>query len=140
MSTLKQRFEELQLEKPEVTQADLTRATGATAPSVSAWFSGKTKSMKLGTAIHAAQLYGVRAMWLAEGELPKYHQPAAEEAPAGERRPSQSEIFTRHVNSFAAILNAVPTRNQEQAAAAAIQALLNYLPPPPTGVPPLLGR
>lgn len=71
MSTLKQRFAELLLEKPEISQAEIARATGAKPPSVSAWFSGDTKTMKLVTATKAASLYGVSALWLATGDGPK---------------------------------------------------------------------
>ena len=68
MSTLEQRFAELQAERPEITQADLARATGAKPPSVNAWFKGDTKSMKPGTAAKAAALYGIDPLWLATGE------------------------------------------------------------------------
>lgn len=68
MSTLKQRFAKLAELHPEITQADLARATGAKPPSVNAWFSGETKSMKAATAAKAARLYGCNPLWLAEGE------------------------------------------------------------------------
>ena len=45
MTTLKQRFAELSALRPEISQADLARATGAKPPSVNAWFSGDTKSV-----------------------------------------------------------------------------------------------
>lgn len=68
MSTLKQRFAMLRTERPDITQADLARATGAKPPSVNAWFSGETKSMKGSTAAKAAQLYGCNPLWLSDGE------------------------------------------------------------------------
>lgn len=68
MLTLKERFAQLQAEKPEITQADLARATGAKPPSVNAWFTGETKSMKPETAEIAASMYGVNALWLATGK------------------------------------------------------------------------
>lgn len=68
MSTLKQRFAKLAELHPEITQADLARATGAKPPSVNAWFSGETKSMKATTAAKAALLYGCSPHWLATGE------------------------------------------------------------------------
>lgn len=70
MTTLKQRFALLAQKKPEITQADLARATGAKASSVSDWFSGETKSMKAGTAAKAAQLYGCETLWLSNGTGP----------------------------------------------------------------------
>lgn len=81
MSTLKQRFAELEAEKPEITQADLARATGAKPPSVNAWFTGDSKSMKSATAVKAAALYGVSPLWLATGEgYKKAQQPHTEHA------------------------------------------------------------
>ena len=68
MSTLKQRFAALAKLHPGITQADLARATGAKPPSVSAWFSGKTTSMKAATAAKAAEVYGCNPHWLATGE------------------------------------------------------------------------
>lgn len=67
MSTLKQRFAKLKELRPDVSQADLARATGAKPPSVNAWFTGETKSMKGATAAKAAALYGVNPLWLADG-------------------------------------------------------------------------
>ena len=67
MTTLKQRFAQLAKEKPEISQADLARATGAKPPSVNAWFSGETKTMKAGTAAKAAHLYGCNTLWLSDG-------------------------------------------------------------------------
>lgn len=68
MSTLKERFALLAKANPAITQADLARATGAKPPSVNAWFSGNTKSMRATTAALAAKLYGADSHWLATGE------------------------------------------------------------------------
>lgn len=68
MTTLKQRFAELSALRPEISQADLARATGAKPPSVNAWFSGDTKSMKADTAAKVAAIYGCNPIWLATGE------------------------------------------------------------------------
>ena len=67
MTTLKQRFAALAAARPDISQADLARATGAKPPSVNAWFRGDTKSMKGETAAKAAALYGCSAIWLATG-------------------------------------------------------------------------
>lgn len=67
MSTLQQRFALLAAARPEVSQAQLARATGARQPSVHAWFSGDTRSMKAETAAKAAEIYGCNPMWLATG-------------------------------------------------------------------------
>lgn len=72
MSTLKQRFAQLAKERPEITQADLARATGAKPPSVNAWFSGETKTMKGATAAKAAQVYGCNVLWLSDGIGPMW--------------------------------------------------------------------
>lgn len=83
MPTLMQRFALLQKEKPDISQADLARATGAKPPSVNAWFTGETKSMKAQTAAIAASLYGVNALWLATGKGPKEPQWIINRALAG---------------------------------------------------------
>lgn len=82
MSTLKQRFARLAELHPSISQADLVRATGAKAPSVSAWFSGETKSMKAATAAKAAQLYGCNPHWLATGEGEMVPAAGAVQSPA----------------------------------------------------------
>lgn len=82
MTTLKQRFAELQAARPDITQADLSRETGAKPPSVNAWFTGDTKTMKIETAESAAKLYGVASLWLATGKGPKYVSGANINAPS----------------------------------------------------------
>ena len=75
MNTLKDRLYFLSQRRPDISQADLVRATTATAPSVSAWFSGKTKTIKHVNAVKVAALYGIDAHWLETGDgdmLPKY--------------------------------------------------------------------
>lgn len=72
MITLEKRFALLSKERPDITQADLSRATGAKPPSVNDWFSGKTKSMKAETAAKAAQLYGCNTLWLSNGTGPMW--------------------------------------------------------------------
>lgn len=86
MSTLRQRFAMLAKERPEITQADLARATGAKPPSVNAWFSGETKSMKGETASKAAALYGCNSLWLSTGQGPVW--PSEKSAPAAAPAPS----------------------------------------------------
>lgn len=85
MSTLKQRFAMLAKERPEITQAELARATGAKPPSVNAWFSGETKSMKGETASKAATLYGCNSLWLSTGQGPMW--PGEKSAPASAPAP-----------------------------------------------------
>lgn len=72
MSTLQQRFAKLAADRPDISQADLARATGAKPPSVNAWFSGETKTMKAVTAAKAAQLYGCNTLWLSDGQGPMW--------------------------------------------------------------------
>lgn len=68
MSTLKQRFELLRTLCPDITNADLARAAGVKPPSVTDWFSGKTKSLKGTPAAKVAALYGADVVWLSTGE------------------------------------------------------------------------
>lgn len=72
MTTLQQRFAQLARERPDISQADLARATGAKPPSVNAWFSGETKTMKATTAAKAAELYGCNTLWLSDGQGPMW--------------------------------------------------------------------
>lgn len=92
MSSLQQRFALLEKAKPTITQADLARATGAKPPSVNAWFSGMTKSMKAVTAARAAALYGCNSTWLATGQGPMWADPMQEGAlPATEKSHTEGE-------------------------------------------------
>lgn len=68
MSTLKQRFELLRALRPDITNAELARAAGVKPPSVTDWFSGKTKSLKGTPAAKVASLYGADVVWLSTGE------------------------------------------------------------------------
>lgn len=70
MSTLSERIREALVESG-VTQADLVRATGAKAASVSNWVGGRTKNLKGENLVAAAQLLGVEEAWLASGVGPK---------------------------------------------------------------------
>lgn len=55
-----------------LTQADLTRATGAKGSSVSNWLSGRTKNLKGDNLVSAAAALGVNSNWLASGKGPIY--------------------------------------------------------------------
>lgn len=49
-------------------QAEMARAAGVKQPSVAAWFSGETVSLKAVPLVRAAKYLGVNALWLATGE------------------------------------------------------------------------
>lgn len=66
METLGERIKDA-LASSGKSQAGLAAACGVSAPSVSDWVSGKTKSMKARTAIRAAEYLGVSLTWLTEG-------------------------------------------------------------------------
>lgn len=68
MSSLQDRFLLLLQEFPHITKADLARAAGVKQPSVSDWFSGKTKTLKAEPASKIAKKYGISAHWLATGQ------------------------------------------------------------------------
>lgn len=87
MTTLQQRFRMLARERPDISQADLARATGAKPPSVNAWFSGETKTMKAVTAAKAAELYGCNTLWLSDGVGPMWPSTHAAATPPGSPRP-----------------------------------------------------
>lgn len=96
MSTLQQRFALLSKERPEISQADLARATGAKPPSVSAWFSGDTKSMKAETAAKAAALFGCNPMWLANGTGPMWPGDRSASPPAVIERESADLVIPQY--------------------------------------------
>lgn len=53
-------------------QAGLARYCKAKGPSVSDWFSGKTKTLKAQSLVMAAEYLGVRPRWLLDGNGPMY--------------------------------------------------------------------
>ncbi len=57
-------------EASNVNKADIARAAGIRAPSVSDWFSGKTKTIEGANLLAAARVLGVRPDWLATGRGP----------------------------------------------------------------------
>lgn len=68
MSTLAARLQAaINARHPPATQADLAKACGVSAPSVSAWFSGDTKALKANSAAKAAAFLNVRLEWLLYG-------------------------------------------------------------------------
>lgn len=95
MSTLMQRFAKLKELRPDITKADLARATGAKPPSVGAWFDGGTLSMKGETAAKAAALYGVSAHWLATGDGPMGLVIQDERLPPATSKPNVEEHASR---------------------------------------------
>lgn len=62
----------------DVSQADLARACGVKAPSVSGWLSGKSKFLRGENLLRAAAALGVSQYWLATGE--------------GEMKPSNANV------------------------------------------------
>ena len=66
MSTLAERMKKA-LEHAGKSPAELARACGIEPPSVSAWLSGRTKSLKMKTGVPAAEFLGVNAKWLMDG-------------------------------------------------------------------------
>lgn len=125
MSTLKDRFAELQRDKPAITQADIARVTGAKPPSVNAWFSGETKTMKLITAIKTAELYGVNPLWLAEGDGPKIGASVAGPLSQVALMDLQLQI---QVKQIAILLNAITPEKRAAAYASATDLLISFLP------------
>ncbi|UBQ04479.1 helix-turn-helix transcriptional regulator [Tepidimonas taiwanensis] len=65
-TTLSERVREA-MHAAGMTQAELARRVGIAQPSVNDWLSGKTKRLKLETAVRAAAVLGVRLEWLVWG-------------------------------------------------------------------------
>ena len=72
MTTLAERLtlslEEAKIAAPYKTKSGLARHCDVKTPSVSDWFSGRTKSIEYSNAIKAAEYLGVSADWLRTGE------------------------------------------------------------------------
>ncbi|ODA19783.1 hypothetical protein A9G00_08385 [Achromobacter xylosoxidans] len=69
MKTLSDRIKAA-LTQSGISQADLVRATGAKAASVSNWVGGRTKNLKGANLVNAARVLGVEEAWLANGVGP----------------------------------------------------------------------
>lgn len=74
MTTLAERLA-LALEHAGISRADLARACGVRQPSVSDWFSGKTKNLTGLNLMNAAAALGVRQEWLGSGKGRMLGQP-----------------------------------------------------------------
>jgi phage repressor protein C with HTH and peptisase S24 domain len=70
MSALKDRLRLAMDGPPAVSQAELARAAGVKAHSVSDWLSGRTKNLEGSNLLAAAKALGVNAEWLATGRGP----------------------------------------------------------------------
>ncbi|WP_159051685.1 helix-turn-helix domain-containing protein [Thauera aromatica] len=95
MSTLADRIQEA-LDDTGAIAADLARACGVKPPSVSAWLSGDTKSLKSSTAIRAAEFLKVNQLWLTEGRGPKRPEGGAAALPEPESaEPTVADLLER---------------------------------------------
>ena len=94
MNTLAQRIQQA-IDEKGCKLIDLAVAAGVKAPSVSAWLSGDTRTMKSATAIRAARFLDVNIAWLTEGIGPMRN---ATPASSGRVRESASPAYaTAHV-------------------------------------------
>ena len=79
MSTLAERLNEAlsqaKIAAPHKSKSGLARHCGIKSPSVSDWFSGRTKKLEYTNVVKAADYLGVSAEWLQTGEGP-VHEPA----------------------------------------------------------------
>lgn len=66
MNTLSERLTRA-IEYAQITQAELARRVGISAPSVHSWFSGKAKFLRGANLLAAAKALGVSESWLATG-------------------------------------------------------------------------
>lgn len=86
MSTLRERLAIALAKKRSGSKRALQLACGVSQPSVSDWFSGKTKSMKADTLIKASRYLGVRLEWLDAGTGPMFDsEPVVHEVREPER-------------------------------------------------------
>lgn len=132
-TTLQERFALLRAKRPDITNADLARLTGARPPSVGDWFNGDTKSLKAETAARAAMAYGVNPVWLSTGIGPMdaHAQPEPRGALAANPLPLSLDN-ERRLTRLLAVLYQIPDQDRARALAAATETLLDHLPLPPT--------
>lgn len=71
LETLADRLKLAMAGPPKITQAALAKACGISAPSVSDWLRGRTKSIEGVYLVRAAAFLKVRPLWLAEGKGPR---------------------------------------------------------------------
>lgn len=131
MTTLKERFHLVRGLKPEVTNADLARATGAKPASVGDWFNGDTKTLKADTAAKAAAVYGVSPLWLATGEgelLDGATLTKVGTAKVQRAAPLSPEIERKMTRLLLTLYNIAPDR-RAAALSAALEVLIDHLPP-----------
>lgn len=67
MKTLRERVQECERRRPDISRSEIARAAGVKQPSVTDWFNGKTTRLKLAPAVGAARLWGCDPAWLGEG-------------------------------------------------------------------------
>lgn len=91
MNTLKERLEKALKGPPKRTKASLAKACGIAAPSVSDWFSGKTKTLEASNLLAAANFLKVNPRWLADGIGPMY------DSQSGKNHNSINDIVTNQV-------------------------------------------
>ena len=71
-TTLAERLKECLAGPPKRTGKALAAACGVQPPSVSDWLHGETKTLEASNLLAAADFFGVRAKWLADGVGSKY--------------------------------------------------------------------
>jgi transcriptional regulator with XRE-family HTH domain len=86
MSTLASRVQKA-FDPNRHTKAELARKARVKAPSVNAWFSGDTLTLKAEPLVRAAAYLEVNALWLATGEGPMRAALTAAEPAAAYQRP-----------------------------------------------------
>lgn len=119
--TLQQRLAIAMDRHPNLTHAELARQCHVKAPSVSAWFSGQTKSLGAAAARRAAEVFGCDQNWLGSG----VGMPNWRDEPAGPKRVPIREA----VLALADALEQVP-----EAEMPAIERLLQKLAVAPESV------
>lgn len=117
METLAERLK-FASKKADLTQAKLARLCGVKPPSVSDWFSGKTKRLEGMNLFNAAKALSVRPEWLADGKGHPYEKAEQETRTVMEESPMASCYFRvggrlrdRKVECFYASPNATASIN-----------------------------
>lgn len=103
MNTLRERIHQAMTDA-HLSQAQLARACGVSAPSVNDWLSGKTKTLKGSTAVRAAACLGVSPLWLTEGRGPQKERSVSEP-----QTPYVNTLSTERERTIAEIVDLLKT-------------------------------
>lgn len=129
-STLSERLKEAMLGPPKVTGRALAKACDVSAPSVSDWLNGSTKSIDGINLIAAAEFLRVNPKWLATGLGLKYNPSSVQEKMASDVIPPYG--YDKWITEAIRVMSALQ-QHQREGALAALKTHISHLDAPENG-------